>query len=68
AIADEIGIPFVVTIDYESISTGSTVTVRDRDTRRQVRVPLQDLVNVLDIGLEGYDIFSLSYQVIEPKD
>lgn len=68
AVADEIGIPFVITIDYESVVNGSTVTIRDRDTRKQIRVPIQNLINVLEIGLEGHDIFTLGYPVIEPKD
>jgi glycyl-tRNA synthetase len=34
---DEVGTPFCVTIDGESIASG-TVTVRDRDTLRQVRI------------------------------
>jgi len=66
--ADEIGIPFTVTIDYDSVAEGLTVTVRDRDTRKQIRVPIVDLVKVIDLGLEGRDITKLSYPIIEPKD
>ncbi|MEM0378287.1 MAG: glycine--tRNA ligase [Thermosphaera sp.] len=39
---DEIGVPYAVTIDYQSIEDG-TVTVRDRDTMLQERVHLNDL-------------------------
>ena len=39
---DEIGTPFCVTIDYETIST-HTVTVRDRDSMKQVRIDLDEL-------------------------
>ncbi|HQJ87318.1 MAG TPA: glycine--tRNA ligase [Methanoregulaceae archaeon] len=35
---DEIGTPFAVTVDYDSLEDG-TVTLRDRDTMRQVRLP-----------------------------
>lgn len=66
--ADEIGIPLVVTIDYESVADRSTVTVRDRDTRVQIRVSIDDLTKVIDAVLEGRDIASLGYTVIEPKD
>lgn len=67
-LADEIGIPFTITIDYDSVADGSTVTLRDRDTRKQIRIPISDLFKVIDLGLEGYDIASLGYIVIEPKD
>jgi glycyl-tRNA synthetase len=68
AYADEVGIPFVITIDYDSVVDGSTVTVRDRDTRKQIRVPIADLTKVIDLGLEGKDITKFGYPVIEPKD
>uniref|UniRef100_A0A7C2V9S1 glycine--tRNA ligase n=1 Tax=Ignisphaera aggregans TaxID=334771 RepID=A0A7C2V9S1_9CREN len=68
AFADEIGIPYTVTVDYDSIADNSTVTVRDRDTRRQIRVPIADLDKVVSLGLEGYDITVLGYPVIEPKE
>lgn len=40
--ADEIGTPFAVTIDYQTLKDG-TVTLRDRDTTEQVRVPVSEL-------------------------
>ncbi|MEM2221451.1 MAG: His/Gly/Thr/Pro-type tRNA ligase C-terminal domain-containing protein, partial [Ignisphaera sp.] len=64
ALADELGIPFVVTVDYDSISNND-VTVRDRDSRKQIRVPFNDLLRVIDLGLSNYDIFSIGYPVIE---
>ena len=39
---DEIGTPFAVTVDYDSLEDG-TVTLRDRDSMRQVRLPRSDL-------------------------
>jgi glycyl-tRNA synthetase len=36
---DEIGTPYEVTVDYETLEQG-TVTIRDRDSMLQVRVPL----------------------------
>jgi len=45
---DEIGTPFCVTIDFETIEKeGSCVTVRDRDTGSQEKVKLEDLVSYL---------------------
>jgi glycyl-tRNA synthetase len=39
---DEIGTPFCVTYDFESENDGA-VTVRDRDTMAQVRIPIAEL-------------------------
>ena len=44
---DEIGTPFCITYDFES-ETDGCVTVRDRDTMDQVRIPIADLAG--DIG------------------
>ncbi len=43
---DEIGVPAAVTIDYETLED-DTVTVRDRDTWKQARVPTDKLVEAL---------------------
>jgi glycyl-tRNA synthetase len=40
--ADEIGVPFCITVDHDSISD-NTVTLRSRDTGEQVRVSIHDL-------------------------
>jgi glycyl-tRNA synthetase len=39
---DEIGTPFCITYDFESAEDGC-VTVRDRDTMEQVRIPISEL-------------------------
>src|SRR3989338_4110527 len=41
---DEIGTPFCVTVDFDTIEKDDTVTVRDRDTGKQERVKIGDLV------------------------
>jgi glycyl-tRNA synthetase len=43
---DEIGTPYCVTVDYDSLED-DTVTLRDRDTTEQVRVATEDLPSVL---------------------
>jgi glycyl-tRNA synthetase len=46
---DEIGTPFCVTVDFDTLGEGKdpalkgTVTVRDRDTMGQERVPMSEL-------------------------
>jgi glycyl-tRNA synthetase len=43
---DEIGTPFCVTIDFETV-TDRAVTIRERDSMEQVRVPVAELVDQL---------------------
>jgi glycyl-tRNA synthetase len=43
---DEVGTPLCVTIDFESLDDGA-VTVRDRDSMEQARVPIDGLLAVL---------------------
>lgn len=43
---DEIGTPFCVTVDYQTLEDG-TVTVRDRDTTKQERVAVAELGSYL---------------------
>lgn len=43
---DEIGIPFAITVDFDTLKDGS-VTIRDRDTTAQIRVPRTDIVSVI---------------------
>ncbi len=43
---DEIGTPWAVTIDHQSLED-NTVTLRDRDSLTQVRLPIGELVDVI---------------------
>ncbi|MDM7912120.1 MAG: glycine--tRNA ligase [Methanotrichaceae archaeon] len=49
---DEIGTPYDVTIDYETIEQG-TATIRDRDSMRQIRVPVDELADRVQSLLSG---------------
>jgi glycyl-tRNA synthetase len=40
--ADEIGVPYAITVDFESLEDRA-VTIRDRDSMEQVRVPIVEL-------------------------
>jgi glycyl-tRNA synthetase len=44
---DEIGTPLCVTVDFQTIEEDQAVTIRDRDTQAQVRVPIEGLVEAL---------------------
>jgi glycyl-tRNA synthetase len=55
---DEIGTPFCVTVDFESLEDRA-VTVRERDTMNQIRVPMETLRATLAAKLAGEDLFTL---------
>ncbi|MCR5693332.1 MAG: glycine--tRNA ligase [Bacilli bacterium] len=40
---DEIGTPYCVTVDFDTLEN-NTVTIRDRDTMQQIRMPIDELV------------------------
>ena len=49
---DEIGTPFCITVDFATVGDDTTpadhaVTVRDRDTMEQIRLPISELKNYL---------------------
>ncbi len=48
---DEIGTPLCITIDFDTLED-ETVTVRDRDTMQQVRVPISGLVAYIDNAID----------------
>lgn len=47
---DEIGTPWCITVDNETLSA-NTVTIRDRDSLEQVRIPVGDIVNEISSRL-----------------
>jgi glycyl-tRNA synthetase len=55
---DEIGTPWCVTVDHESLAD-RTVTLRDRDTLSQVRLPIE--------GLRGELASRLAASWVSPK-
>jgi glycyl-tRNA synthetase len=55
---DEIGTPYCVTIDFQSLEDNQ-VTIRERDSMRQIRVPIPTLQTTLQAKLAGEDLFVL---------
>jgi glycyl-tRNA synthetase len=49
---DEIGTPFCVTVDFQSLED-KQVTIRERDTMNQVRIPITELESTLVAKLGG---------------
>ena len=61
---DELGVPFAVTVDHRSITDG-TVTVRERDSCDQVRVPIPrvpELLRVLCAMTEDWATATASFE------
>src|SRR5262252_8641562 len=55
---DEVGTPFCVTIDVQTVGddrapADEKVTIRDRDTMQQIRVPMTTLSSVMEQLMEG---------------
>ena len=53
AITDECGIPFAITVDFDTLKD-ETVTIRDLDSMKQVRLPISEVaqnVNAMTNGL-----------------
>jgi glycyl-tRNA synthetase len=55
---DEVGTPFCVTVDVQTVgdeksAADDKVTIRDRNTMGQVRVPMSELVTVMDKLMAG---------------
>ncbi|HWQ96877.1 MAG TPA: glycine--tRNA ligase [Clostridia bacterium] len=48
---DEIGTPYCITVDFET-ETDGCVTVRDRDTMEQVRLPIDELTSYIEARLD----------------
>jgi glycyl-tRNA synthetase len=51
--ADESGVPFCVTVDFDSLND-DTVTVRYRDSMEQVRVKIDDLMSMMSKEIDGF--------------
>ena len=45
---DEVGVPFGVTVDFETIEGDGTITLRDRDSTAQERLSEDELVSYLE--------------------
>jgi len=69
---DEIGCPFCITVDHKTLEN-KTVTVRERNSTEQVRVPIEELVQVIH-GLSSvnedltWDMMKKKYPIEEVVD
>ncbi|GAB6020011.1 hypothetical protein CHUAL_002761 [Chamberlinius hualienensis] len=68
---DEIAIPFGVTIDFDSFKEPHTATLRDRDSMKQVRAPLDalpGLIRDLSIGFTTWSEVEKRYPAFEQQE
>lgn len=56
--ADELGVPFAVTVDFDSLAD-QTVTLRERDSMKQIRMPIADVTGVIDQIVHSKSSWSL---------
>ncbi|MCX6815485.1 MAG: glycine--tRNA ligase [Candidatus Aenigmarchaeota archaeon] len=64
---DEIGVPCCVTVDHKTLED-DTVTLRDRDSMKQVRVKIKDLRGSLYKFLQGEEIEKLGQAVTKSEE
>lgn len=57
---DEIGTPFCITVDFQSLEDGQ-VTIRERDKMNQIRVPIKSLTQILAAKFSGENFLELPY-------
>ena len=66
---DECGIPFAITVDFDTIND-ETVTLRDLDTMKQVRMPINQLANnitQLSFGLKKWEDVCKEFPLFVPQ-
>lgn len=61
---DEIGTMLGITADYETLEN-NTVTIRDRDTAKQIRAGVEDLADIIKKVIEGDDLLKLGKVVVK---
>jgi glycyl-tRNA synthetase len=49
---DEVGTPYCITVDFQTLED-KTVTIRDRDTMEQIRLPMDEVFDHVRKGISG---------------
>ncbi len=52
---DEIGTPLCITVDYDTLKD-NTVTIRDRDSTKQVRIKIEELKSKIEKFFESFNL------------
>lgn len=67
---DEIGVPFAVTVDFDTLTDGS-VTLRERDSMAQIRLPKSDVSRIVFDFVHGrftWEEAIAKYPVVQVKE
>ncbi len=59
---DEVGTPLCVTVDFDSLEDNS-VTIRERDSMKQIRVDINNLNDIVEKFLNGEKFIDLGWEV-----
>lgn len=68
--ADELGVPFAVTVDFQTLQDG-TVTLRERDSMKQIRIHKDDVTTIIFkvvFGKLNWEQLLLKYPVVQVDD
>lgn len=68
---DEIAIPYGITIDFDTLKEPHTVTLRERDSMSQLRIPLDEIAEIvrnLSFGKVTWDEVSNKYPKFEQQE
>lgn len=68
---DQIAIPYGITVDFDTIKAPHSATLRERETMKQIRVPLEELpglVRDLAQGKRSWDDALKSYPLFEQQE
>eukprot|EP00584_Thalassiosira_punctigera_P022978 CAMPEP_0172553414 /NCGR_PEP_ID=MMETSP1067-20121228/50740_1 /TAXON_ID=265564 ORGANISM="Thalassiosira punctigera, Strain Tpunct2005C2" /NCGR_SAMPLE_ID=MMETSP1067 /ASSEMBLY_ACC=CAM_ASM_000444 /LENGTH=683 /DNA_ID=CAMNT_0013341601 /DNA_START=55 /DNA_END=2106 /DNA_ORIENTATION=+ len=67
---DEVGVPFAVTVDFDTLADG-TVTLRERDSMAQIRLPKTDVTRLVFDFVHGrftWEEATAKYPVVQVKE
>lgn len=68
---DELGIPFGITVDFDTLKEPHSVTLRERDSMEQIRVPVDQiapLIRDLSLGKQTWEGAKCCYPKFEQQD
>lgn len=68
---DEIAIPYGITIDFDTLKEPHSVTLRERDSMTQLRIPLDDIADVvrnLSYSKTSWEEISSKYPKFEQQE
>jgi len=68
---DEVAIPFGITVDFDSLKEPFSVTLRERDTTTQIRIPVDkvaEVVRQLSTGRSSWEAVQQEYPKFEAQE